>query len=173
MPMSGSLFMTALSKPIDQAINKIDQAPIPFPLKTTARVFGSVIFIFAGSVLLPSVAPLFVLFTAWLIYAVLTPVRENLISIDKEHRYLMIVLPVHALYILWGFVLYKAGNILQLGSSVGPIAVLSTIALWPIYTNIEKQSEKKQKLISYKAVYVIFSAIVLFQQIIIIIGSIK
>jgi hypothetical protein len=168
--MNGLLYASAFLRPIDQAISRIDNAPIAEPLKLTLRVGLCALPAIFGSVVLPPIAPLFVMLTAALVYIAFGSVQERLFDLTARDRHWLICMPVHALYLIWAAYLWRFGSLTQISRTVGGVFIITAVALWPIYLG-KKSYKKKERKIPFKAAYIFFTAMVLIQQILIISGG--
>lgn len=167
MLTNGRLYVDALLGPIDQAIKWIDNAPVSESLRMSLRAGFCALPAFVGSVLIPSIAPIFVFVSVALIYFLFNPVQEKLFDLEPKERHWFICIPVHAFYLLWACILLWTGNTNQISRTVGGVVIITAVALWPIYKSKKKYQAKERK-ISFTAAYFVFMPMVIIQQLFII-----
>lgn len=170
MHIRGIRSVSLYTERIDSAINsKIDSLKIKESFKIFCRVFVGIIPAIAGSLFPSIITPVFIFISIWFLYIALNPVQENLFKLNDKERYLHITMPFNALFLFWAFGLAVCGFGEQIARSVGPMVVLAAVSIWPVFIG-KKNYEKGHRKTPYKAVYSVFSVIVLIQQLLIIGG---
>ncbi len=167
MLTSGNLFTSGLSGPTGQVIDWIESAPIAKPFKIPLRVAIGVLPAFSASVLLPFLAPLFVIVSLALLFILFNPVRTNLFEYTPKEKHWQICLPVHSVFIIWAAILYWSGNPDQISRTVGGIVLVIATAIWPVYMSKKKYASGERK-VSFTTAYFIVSGFVFLQQLLII-----
>ena len=171
MHMSGNRLAKALSRPIEQVINQIEGYPIASPFKITLRGVGSMTPAVASSLLLPTTAPFFVIMSMAIIYIAFEPIQEKLFHLTSAERHWMVCVPIYIFYLIWGGLLLIHETPNQINQTVGAIVFMSTVAMWPVYFSTKKTKIDKRK-ISFKVSYLVIAALVLIQQVFVILGSV-
>jgi hypothetical protein len=166
MQINGRHCTDALLGRISQLTDRLKNRDIPKTWEILVRCCISISPAFIGSLLFPEISPFFIIGSIIITFAVFKDVQGDLFEFTPKERHWNICIPVSILFLVWASLLYRTGNLAQIGRSIGPATMLVAVAIWPIYMG-NKRYEKKKRSIKFETTYIVISVLVLFQQIMI------
>jgi hypothetical protein len=92
-------------------------------------------------------------------------IQKELFELDQIKGFLYVSTPTLFFFLVWAWLLLWSGQSLQVARTVGPVVLLTTIGLLPVYRF--RQSRKEAK-IPFKQTYPIWGVVVAIQQILIV-----
>lgn len=170
MPIPGSRWARSCIRPLDRLISRIDSLSVGASWRITLRIAAGLLPALAGSLLWPWLTPVFTLAALVTLYVAARPVQDALFDLTAKEKYWHLFVPLHAGLLLWAALLVLAGSPLQIGRTVGTVALLTAVAVWPIYMG-RKAFEKKRRKVSFAAAYATAGTLAALQQIAIITGE--
>ena len=155
---------------IGRQISRIDALRMDPAHKIALRIGAGILPAFVGSILLKPVAPFTTLAALYCLYLAAQPMQKGLFELTPGQRHTYIGAPTHLFFLLWAALVYFCGNVEQIGRTVGPLAVASAAALWPIYMS-QKAYARKQRRVPFAAAYGLVAGGIILQQIAILSGE--
>jgi len=117
------------------------------------------------SFVFPALAPLGVLASGALIFDIMNRIQPALFDLDQMSGFLWASTPVLFLFLGWAALLVQNGEPLQVARTVGPIVLLTTTGLSPVY---RFRQSRKQRIVPFNQSYPIWALLVAVQQIMIV-----
>ena len=135
--------------------------------KITLLVIAASLPALGGSLIAGRLSSLSTLLSVALIYLLLKPVQAQLFDLSPEQRHWQISMPIQFFMLAWALVLALAGEPDQIGRTVGAMAMVTAVAVWPVYMG-RKAYERKRRTIPFDSAYGLAAAVVVIQQIFIV-----
>lgn len=170
MHIRGATWAKSYTTQAERLINRIDELDIGPAFKILLRIGAGMSPAVIGSVLFAGFAPAFVILTIPTLYLAARPPQSALFELTVKERHWCVTMPFHGMLIVWALLMVFIGQPDQIGRSVGGVALLAAVAIWPAYMS-RKKYEKKQRPVPFQSAYSVAGVIVTAQQIAIIIGG--
>jgi len=148
-------------------IKPIEGLRLPASAKITLLVITASLPALVGSLVAGRLSPLFTLGSVALLYHFLNPVQAQLFELSPEQRHWHISMPIQLFMLVWALVLALVGEPEQISRTVGGMAMVTAVAVWPVYMSRKAYGSKK-RTIPFDSAYGLAAAIVFIQQIFIV-----
>ncbi|WP_054697637.1 hypothetical protein [Desulfosarcina cetonica] len=171
MRILGNPFLKGFTTRIEAHINRIETCNLSKSAKLFIRLIIGLVPAFLGSILAFIPTSLTVFISIFLLYLSARPVQSTLFTFDPDEKFWKVSIPVNALFIAWGVLLAIIGMEIEISRSVGPMVVLSTTAIWPVYMS-QAAYRRRKPMVTFEQAYTVAGVIVSVQQFLIIGGGI-